>query len=243
MTISSLLTQPQNFGLSHFVLLQKNIHLIEHVDGSLFSSFQKLLLGIGEYHPKNEQEEVSLGCVFPMHPRISVDRAAYLENFFVDNTTWWPLAARIHAKKSQSREMQSRMALSNQQIPFVMPNSLHETQIHAIAAGHLILHVFHADWLRKLSSLVLETLALDVDNEGLWLYDILPSLDEKVARRKVEGFLKKRSRSRYGSKKMAVAVLYGYQLGLDVEQYEQKLDDRERLLIMLGKECTKKIME
>ena len=111
------------------------------------------------------------------------------------------------------------------------------------AAGHLILHVFHADWLRKLSSLVLETLTLDVDNEGLWLYDILPSLDEKVARRKVEGFLKKRSRSRYGSKKMAVAVLYGYQLGLDVEHYEQNLDDRERLLVMLGKECTKKIME
>ena len=40
-------------------------------------------------------------------------------------------------------------------------------------------------------------------------------------------------------KKMAVAVLYGYQVGLDVEHYEQKLDDRERLLVMLGKECTK----
>lgn len=243
MTISSLLTQQQNFGLSHFVLLQKNMHLIEHVDISLFSSFQRVLLGIGDEHPKNEQEEVSLGCVFPMHPTISVGRAEYLENFFIGNTTWWPLAARLHAKKSQKREMQSRMALSNQQIPFVMPNSLHETQVHAIAAGHLILHVFHADWLRKLSSLVLETLVLDVDNEGLWLYDILPSLDEKVARRKVEAFLKKRSRSRYGSKKMAVAVLYGYQLGLDVEHYEQKLDDRERLLVMLGKECTKKIME
>ena len=32
MTISSLLTQQQNFGLSHFVLLQKIMHLIEHVE-------------------------------------------------------------------------------------------------------------------------------------------------------------------------------------------------------------------
>ena len=73
------------------------------------------------------------------------------------------------------------MALSNQQIPFVMPNSLHETQVYAIAAGHLILHKmsFTRTGFVKLSSLVLETLVLDVDNEGLWLYDILPSLDEK----------------------------------------------------------------
>ena len=53
-----------------------------------------------------------------------------------------------------------------------------ELQIHSIAAGHNILHVFHADWLRKLSTLILETIELDVDNEGLWLYELLSSLDE-----------------------------------------------------------------
>jgi hypothetical protein len=243
MYISSLLTQQQNFGLSHFVLLQKTPHIAKNLDTTLFSPFQKSLLGFGDYVAQTEQEIVSLGCVFPKHFSISVDRAAFLEDFFIGDTIWWPLAARLHAKISQQREMQSRMALSHQQIPFVMPNSLHETQIHAIAAGHHILHVFHADWLRKLSTLVFETLELDVDNEGLWLYELLPSLDEKVARRKVESFLRKRSKARYGSKKMAVAVLYGYHLGLDVQQYEQDLTDREKLLVLLGKEGTKKIME
>ena len=83
------------------------MHLIEHVDISLFSSFQRVLLGIGDEHPKNEQEEVSLGCVFPMHPIISVDRVAYLEKFYW-KYNMVAISARLHAKKSQKREMQSR---------------------------------------------------------------------------------------------------------------------------------------
>ena len=52
---------------------------------------------------------------------------------------------------------------------------LHETQVHAIAAGHLVFMSFTRTGL-QLSSLVLETLVLDVDNEGLWLYDIFTFL-------------------------------------------------------------------
>jgi hypothetical protein len=242
MKIYSLLTQPENYGLSHFFLLQKLPHVLEKIDSSIFSPFHKLLLGAGEYVVQNEKEELSLGIVFPNHESITVKKAYLLESFFEQDVYWWPLAARLHAYKSEHRENQCRIGLSHQQIPFIMPNTLHELQIHAIAAGHKILHVLHVDWLRKLSAVILESLDLDVDNEGLWLYELLPSLDEKVARRKVESFLRKRSTVRYGNRNMAVAVLYGHQLGLDVEQYEQQLTEREKLLVLLGRECTKKIL-
>ena len=241
--MSSLLTQQQNYGLSHFVLLQKIPHIRNQIDISIFSPFQQLLLGIGGYQMQTEQELLSFGRVFPNDPSITSEQASSLEEFFQHDKNWWPLAARLHAEKSEKREMMCRMELSVQQIPFVLPNSLHPMQIHAIAAGHRILHVFHVDWLRKLSSLILDVLEMDVECEGLWLYDILSCLDEKVARKKVDSFLKKQKRMKYGKKKMAVAVLYGYQLGLDISEYEQNLSEREKLLLLLGKECTKKIME
>ena len=150
-------------------------------------------MGIGDDHPKNEQEEVSLGCVFPMHPIIFSRQSRIFGKFFY----WKYNMVAISRSSSRKKISEKRNAIPNG--PFksansiCYANSLHETQVHAIAAGHLILHVFHADWLRKLSSLVLETLVLDVDNEGLWLYDILPSLDEKVAGGRLRLFEKKKS--------------------------------------------------
>lgn len=90
---------------------------------------------------------------------------------------WWVPAARLHASVSLRREAEIRRALSNQNLPFVMPGELHPLLVDLLAAGERVLPALHVDWNRKLTAFAVESLALDARALGLWFWPLLPVLD------------------------------------------------------------------
>ena len=93
-------------------------------------SISTVVAGIGEYEIKTEQELLSFGQVFPSDPLVDIDKAASLECSFQNDRRWWPLAARLHAQKSEKREMECRNGIvTPTKFLLFCPNSLHPMQI------------------------------------------------------------------------------------------------------------------
>ena len=78
----------------------------------------------------------------------------------------WVDATRVHVLVSNQRELQARIRLSQQDLPFVLPGELSDLQVDLLASGDRALHVPHVEWLKKLAELAFDTLPLDCRHQG-----------------------------------------------------------------------------
>jgi hypothetical protein len=119
-------------------------------------------------------------------------------------------AARIHVLTSEPRERAARMALSDQDLPYVFPGELHPLMVEILAVGDRALTALHVDWMRKLSGWVVEALALDLRCAGLWFWPHLRFLSEKRLALTLRKLVRLR-RGRPGSRGLVVA--YHHKVG------------------------------
>jgi hypothetical protein len=123
---------------------------------------------------------------------------------------WWVPAARIHVLTSEPRERAARMALSDQDLPYVFPGELHPLMVETLAVGDRALTALHVDWMRKLSGWVVDALVLDLRCSGLWFWPHLRFLSEKRLALTLRKLVRLR-RGRPGSRGLVVA--YHHKVG------------------------------
>jgi len=126
------------------------------------------------------------------------------------NDALWVDATRIHVLCSPQRELQARILLSQQELPFVLPGELSELQVDLLASGDRALHVLHVEWLKKLSELAFDALAIDCRHQGFWFLPFLEVLPEKKFLKRIKRF--KRNRRLAGGG-LGVAAFYYALLG------------------------------
>ena len=124
-----------------------------------------------------------------------------------------------------------------QRIPIVFPGEIDSLHVELFAAGDLILHVLHADLIRRLSTFALELLSMDTQCLGMWCYPLLPVLEERTAQKHLKRFLRQKT-----AKGMGLAALYAYHLGLDPKPYIEKSNPKGYFLYLLGRELARKIV-
>lgn len=120
---------------------------------------------------------------------------------------WWPLAAHAHARCVPARERAGRMALSEQDVPYVFPGELHPLQIEVFAVGDAVIPALHVDWARKLTGLAAEALGLDLQHRGLWAWPLLQALPPQPLVGALQRALRRRQRLPPGGAGLAVAYL------------------------------------
>jgi hypothetical protein len=111
--------------------------------------------------------------------RLDPAAAARLEAEAIGDATWWIPAARLHALVSPDRERDGRMALSDQNLPYVFPGELHPLQVDIFAVGDRVLPALHVDWVRKLTGLAAQAIEQDCEALGLWTHPLLRILEER----------------------------------------------------------------
>lgn len=118
--------------------------------------------------------------------RLSPALAAQMEEEATGDPVWWVPAARLHVLMSPERERQARVALSDQELPYVFPGELHPMQVELLAVGDRILTALHIDWARKLADWALDALLLDLRSQGLWFWPHLGFFPDKRLQRPLE---------------------------------------------------------
>ncbi len=145
----------------------------------------------------------------------------------------WPLATRIHIQQSPSREVQARLTLSEQQLPFSLPNVLDEIQVEVIASGDMVLNALHVDWVRKLAKHTLDALVLDCRHLGLWFEPILDTLPEKLIRKALLRIPRAR-KLQDGS--LGLAAYYAWRLNMPTDRYLKQAGESDHDFFALA--CT-----
>ncbi len=118
--------------------------------------------------------------------------AAALEERARGDARWWVPAARLHVLSCPARARQARMALSQMDLPFVLPGELHPMAVELLAIADRALPSLHVDWARKLSAWSTDTLLLDLRHLGLWFWPHLRFLDERKIQRPLQRLARKR---------------------------------------------------
>ncbi len=157
--------------------------------------------------------------------------AAALEAEAVGNDRWWVDAARLHVLASEDRERSARMALSDQDLPYVFPGELHPLMVEVLAVGDRVLTALHVDWMRKLAGWVMDVAVLDVRLMGMWFWPQLRYLDERKVARPLKKLLRVR-RGQPGSRGLVVA--YRARIGQDVAGDLAALDGADRFIAALA---------
>ncbi len=106
--------------------------------------------------------------------------AAALEAAAQGDLRWWVPAARLHHAAAPNRVRDSRMALSEQDLPYVFPGDLHPLLVDALASAELVFTALHVDWMRKLAAWMAEALPADQEALGLWFWPITTFLDDRA---------------------------------------------------------------
>jgi hypothetical protein len=106
--------------------------------------------------------------------------AAALEAAAQGDLRWWVPAARLHHAASPARVRASRMALSEQDLPYVFPGDLHPLLVDALASADVVFTALHVDWMRKLAGWMADALPADQEALGLWFWPITSFLDDRA---------------------------------------------------------------
>lgn len=159
------------------------------------------------------------------------DEARALEAEATGNDRWWVDAARLHVLASEERERRARMALSDQDLPYVFPGELHPLMVEVLAVGDRVLTALHVDWMRKLAGWVMDVAVLDVRMMGMWFWPQLRYLDERKVARPLKKLLRVR-RGQPGSRGLVVA--YRARIGQDVASDLAALDGADRFIAALA---------
>lgn len=181
------------------------------LDPLLTDPLDRALIGLGPPPVEEAPGRVVLAAVAAWEGGQPVAGAADLESRVRGDPEWWPLAAQVHAASSEARERQGRMALSVQELPFVLPGELDPTTVEVLAVGARVLPALHVDWARKLTDHAAQALALDCRSRGLWFWPVLRSMTtERLARPVAE--LARARRLPPGAR--GIAAAYADRLGL-----------------------------
>jgi hypothetical protein len=141
--------------------------------------------------------------------------------------------ARLHVLSSSEREVQARMALSEQSIPYIFPGEIAPLHIEIFAVGDRALHVLHVEWLKKLSTVAIEALELDCQNKSAWLLPFLEVLPEKDMIREIKKLVRKK---RFIGGGIGLLAFYGVKMGMDSAQLLSRGNDYDELFYTIAKE-------
>ena len=162
-------------------------------------------------------------------PPLALARA--LEAEAQGDPRWWVPAARLHVLASEERERSARMALSDQDLPYVYPGELHPLMVEVLAVGDRVLTALHVDWMRKLTAWAADVLVLDVRQLGLWFWPQLRYLSERRLSAPLAS-LERVRRGQPGSRGLVLA--YQARIGKDPTGPLQRLDGADRFIAALA---------
>ena len=163
---------------------------------------------------------------------LDVATAAALESDASGDGVWWVPAARLHAQVSTDRERDGRMALSDQNLPYVFPGELHPLQIDIFALGDKVLPALHVDWVRKLTSLAAQAIEQDCQVLGMWSHPLLGILEERSVVRAIQRVRRSR-RMPPGAR--GLAAMYLEELGHDSGRMLQDPTPADTLIVELAR--------
>ncbi len=165
---------------------------------------------------------------------LDVRTAAALEEEATGDGTWWIPAGRLHALVSEERERAGRMALSDQNLPYVFPGELHPLQVDIFAVGDRVLPALHVDWVRKLTGLAAQAVEQDCAALGLWTHPLLGILDERPLVRSIDRVRRSR-RMPPGAR--GLAALYLEELGHDSGRMLAGASATDELIVGLARQA------
>ena len=145
----------------------------------------------------------------------------------------WLTAARLHVEASPAREAEARMALSDQVLPYVFPGEIDSRMVHVLSAGERVLPALHVDWVRKLTTWLAPSVALDCKLGGLWFWPVIRILDSGKLKRP----LLKLANVRLPPGGYGLAAVYCRRIGLDggpLLAAGKEADHRISALVFLG---------
>jgi hypothetical protein len=170
---------------------------------------------------------------------VPVALAENLEDAFTGGAGWVH-AARIHVYSSTERERRARMALSEQLLPFVPRGEICPLQVELFAAGDSVLHVLHADWVRKLSGHVVGAMEQDCRELGLWHEPLVSVLPGRILSRTLSRL---RRSPRLTPDGAGLAAYYAERNGEDPAPFLLRSSSRGRLLYAFGAEAALSIAD
>ena len=145
-------------------------------------------------------------------------------------------AARLHVLSSSERELEARMALSHQNIPYTFPGDLSPLHIEMFAVGDRALHVLHVEWLKKLSVLAIDALELDCQHTAAWLFPFLEVLPERGLIKQIKKLGRKKKLQGGG---IGLLAFYAFKMGMNVEQLLEKGTIYDKLFYWTATESEK----
>ncbi|MFT5679859.1 MAG: hypothetical protein ACI8RZ_000764 [Myxococcota bacterium] len=160
--------------------------------------------------------------------------AAKLEVEATGDGVWWIPAARLSALVNQARERTARMALSDQNLPYVFPGELHALQVDIFAVGDRVLPALHVDWVRKLTVLAAQAIELDCGALGLWTRPLLGILDERPM---VNAINRIRRSRRMPPGARGLAAMYLEELGHDTTRMLTGVAPEDELIVGLARQA------
>lgn len=184
----------------------------------LSDPLDRALLGVGPPPVETALDRAVLSAVAAMEGGLPVAGAAELEARAAGGgeagaaggTSWWPLAAQVHAASSPAREQQGRMRLSEQDLPYVFPGELELVMVDVLAVGARVMPALHVDWARKLTDFAADALVLDCRCLGLWFWPVLRSL---ATDRLVKPVTELRRARRLPPGALGMAAAYAFRVG------------------------------
>ena len=146
----------------------------------------------------------------------------------------WVDATRVHVLSSNQRELQARIRLSQQDLPFVLPGEISDLQVDLLASGDRALHVLHVEWLKKLAELAFDTLPLDCRHQGFWFLPFLEVLPEKKFLRRIKRLARNKRLIGGG---LGVAAFYNALLGGRPEDLLKNGNEIDSLVFNIARRC------
>ena len=206
------------------------------------SPLQRALCGLSPApalpDPENNVEQATLAGLSLLDggARPPAAWAARLEAAAEGDPLWWAHAARLHHAADEARERQSRMRLSEQDLPYVFPGELHPLMIDVLGSADRVFSALHIDWMRKLTAWITDALPADQAALGLWFWPVLRFMDERALVAPIRR-LERARRAPPGGRGLALA--YAHRAGLTPAEARDpaafaRLPAADRLLLALA---------
>ncbi len=188
--------------------------------------------------PESNVEQATLVglCHLDASAPIPAAWAARLEAAAEGDPAYWVPAARLHHAADPERERQSRMRLSEQDLPYVFPGELHPAMVDVLASADRVFTALHIDWMRKLTAWAADAMPADQAAVGLWFWPVLRFMDERALIAPIRR-LERARRAPPGGRGLALA--YAHRNGLAPAELRDpaafaRLAAADRLLLALA---------
>ena len=201
----------------------------------------RILLGFEEQQPVHTnsiETDIRIAKAWILGGNVlPVSFAAELEERAKINPVLHIDAARLHVLSCPTRELNARMALSTQNIPYIFPGEIAPLHIEIFAVGDRALHVLHVEWLKKLSAVAIDALEIDFEYKKAWSLPFLEVLPERELKNRIRKLARKK---KFRGGGLGLLAFYGSRIGLDAKQLLQQGDDYDQLFFLVAKESERR---